>query len=132
VARRRREKNSDGSRPAHSGLGSRLEQLLRLTEEQRDLMITEARQEAARIVADARSQAAEILANARIQANQLAGETRTGPGAGQESDLEATGNLPHPSITPQAPDETTLAQGGPRSGGMAQSGSEATLSRPAE
>jgi len=63
VARRRREKNSDGSRPAHSGLGSRLEQLLRLTEEQRDLMITEARQEAARIVADARSQAAEILAN---------------------------------------------------------------------
>ena len=35
MALRRRDKSSDGSRPSYSGLGSRIEGLLRLAEEQR-------------------------------------------------------------------------------------------------
>ena len=56
--RRRRDKGGDrGSRPTYSGLGSRIEELLRLADEQRDEIITEARHEAAGIVDEARKQA---------------------------------------------------------------------------
>ncbi len=42
MAMRRRDKSrEDGSRPTYSGLGSRIEHLLRLAGEQRDQIITE-------------------------------------------------------------------------------------------
>jgi len=90
MALRRRDKSS-GSRPSYSGLGSRIEGLLRLAEEQRDQILAEAHQEAARIVDDARRQAAEILADARLQADQPAGGVTTEPAAGQEPVCEAGG-----------------------------------------
>jgi len=96
MALRRRDKSSNGSRQTYSGLGSRIEHLLRLAEEQRDQIITEARQEAARIIDDARSQAGEILANARFQADQPAGGAMTKPGAGQDSGFEAGGACQRP------------------------------------
>jgi F0F1-type ATP synthase membrane subunit b/b' len=64
MAMRRRDKAGDGSRPTYASLGSRIEDLLRLAEEQRDQIIAEARQEAAGIIEEARGQAAEILAAA--------------------------------------------------------------------
>jgi cell division septum initiation protein DivIVA len=107
MALRRRDKSSDGSWPSYSGLGSRIEGLLRLAEEQRDQILAEAHQEAARIVDDARSQAAEILADARLQADQPTGGVTTEPGAGQEPGCEAAGPSPHLSMEQQAPDKTT-------------------------
>ncbi len=87
---RRRDSGGDrGSRPTYSSLGSRIEELLRLAEEQRDQIITEARHEAAAIVDDARKQAEVILLNARMQADQLAGGAMTEPGTGQASRFEA-------------------------------------------
>jgi cell division septum initiation protein DivIVA len=90
MALRRRDKSGgESSRPTYASLGSRIEYLLRLAEEQRDQIITEARHEAAVIVDDARRQAEEILASARAQAGQLAGGAVTEPGAGQEGGLGA-------------------------------------------
>jgi hypothetical protein len=54
MAMRRRDKSGEGgARPTYSGLGSRIEHLLRLAEEQRDQIISEARHEAAAIVDEA-------------------------------------------------------------------------------
>ena len=108
MAMRRRDKGGErGSRPTYSGLGSRIEHLLRLAEEQRDEILTDARHEAGQIVDEARKQAEEILANARAQASQPAGGAMTEPSAGQGSVFEPGVNASHPPITPPAPDETT-------------------------
>jgi cell division septum initiation protein DivIVA len=64
MAMRRRDKAGDSSRPTYASLGRRIEELLRLAEEQRDQIIAEARQEAAGIIDEAHRQAAEILADA--------------------------------------------------------------------
>lgn len=69
--RRRGRERQDGSRPSYASLGRRIEDLMRLAEEQRDLVIVEARQEAAEIIAEARRQAEEILATARAQAGRV-------------------------------------------------------------
>ena len=69
--RRRGKSGERDSRPSYPGLGSRIEQLLRIGEEERDQIIAEARDEAARIVDDAHRQAEEILANAKLQAGRL-------------------------------------------------------------
>jgi F0F1-type ATP synthase membrane subunit b/b' len=74
VIRRRDKSGKDDSRPTYSGLGTRIQQLL-LAEEQRDQIISEARQEAAEIVDGAHRQAEEILARARAQAGQPGGNT---------------------------------------------------------
>lgn len=66
--RRRDRSGEDGPRPTYSGLGGRVEQVLRLAEEQRDQIITEARREAEEIVDHARKQAEVILTSARAQA----------------------------------------------------------------
>jgi hypothetical protein len=108
MAMRWRDKSGeDGSRPTYSGLGSRIEHLLRLAEEQRDQIITEARREAAAIVDEARRQAEEILASARAQAGRRVGGAMTEPSAGQESGFDAGVNPLHPPITQPAPDGTT-------------------------
>ncbi len=100
MALRRRDKGGDrGSRPTYSGLGSHIEELLRLAEEQRDEIITEARHEAAGIVDEARKQAEVILANAGMQAGRLAGGAMTEPGAGQGAGFEA-------GIPPASDDES--------------------------
>jgi vacuolar-type H+-ATPase subunit E/Vma4 len=77
---RRRDKG--GERPTYSGLGARVEQLLRLTEEQREQILADARAEAADIVDEARRQAEQILADARARAGQVDDGGRTEPGAG--------------------------------------------------
>jgi vacuolar-type H+-ATPase subunit E/Vma4 len=72
MAMRRSGKSGERySRPSYPGLGSSIEQLLRMAEEERDQIIAEARDEAARIVDDAHRQAEEILANAKLQARRL-------------------------------------------------------------
>jgi vacuolar-type H+-ATPase subunit E/Vma4 len=57
--------------PNQSGLGSRIEKLLRMAEEERDQIIADAHEEAARIVDDAHKQAEQILANAELQAGLI-------------------------------------------------------------
>ncbi len=59
----------DRERPTYSGLGSRIEGLLKLAEEQRDVIIAEARAEAEQIIAKARDDAEQITRAAREQAN---------------------------------------------------------------
>jgi cell division septum initiation protein DivIVA len=90
---RRRDKGGEsGSRPTYSNLGSRMLELLRLAEEQREEIIAEARQEAAKIVDEARKQAEEILANARAQAGKLGDDAMTEPDAGQGLGFETDVN----------------------------------------
>jgi len=97
---RRRDKSGDGSsRPTYSSLGSRIEHLLRLAEEQHDQIIAEARHEAAQIVDEARSQAQEILANARAEAGQLTGGPPTTLSAGQEAEFPGAIDSPRPPVT---------------------------------
>jgi vacuolar-type H+-ATPase subunit H len=56
------------------GLGSRVEGILRLAEQQADDHRAQARREAAEIVAAARREAEEILAAARQEASRLRGD----------------------------------------------------------
>jgi len=69
--RRRGNGGEIGPQRSYSNLGSRITELLREAEEQRDLIIAEAHQEAARIVDEARKEAEAILANAKLRAGQL-------------------------------------------------------------
>jgi len=86
---RRRDKSGDGiSRPTYSSLGSRIEHLLRLAEEQHDQIIDEAR-----------SQAQGILANARAEAGQLTGGPPTTLSAGQEAGFPGAIDSPRPPVT---------------------------------
>ena len=55
----------------YSGLGSRIEQLLRLAEQERQNVLVEARAEAAGIHEEARRQAEQILAEATTRAGQI-------------------------------------------------------------
>ena len=107
MAMRRRDKSGkDGSRPTCSSLGSRIEHLLRLAEEERDQILIEGRREAAAIVDEARRQAEAMLARPRAQAGRFVGGAMTEPSAGQESGFEAGVNPFHPPITQPAPDGT--------------------------
>ena len=58
-------------RPTYSGLGSRIEQLLRLAEEQRDEILQEARTEASQLLASAKVDAAELRAGAENETAEL-------------------------------------------------------------
>src|SRR5262249_47891119 len=58
-------------RPTYSGLGSRIEQLLRLAEEQRDEILQEARTDAAQLMASAKVDAAELRAGAENETAEL-------------------------------------------------------------
>ena len=80
MAIRRRDKS--GERPTYSGLGTRIEQLLRLAEEQREQILADALAEATAIVEEARRQAEQILADARARAGLMVDGGRTEPGAG--------------------------------------------------
>jgi cell division septum initiation protein DivIVA len=64
-------RRDEGERPTYSGFGSRMEQLLRLAEEQREQILAVARTEADGIVEEARRQAEQILADARARAGQI-------------------------------------------------------------
>jgi cell division septum initiation protein DivIVA len=80
MALRRRGKGGESGTPrSYSNLGTRIADLLRLAEEQRDQIITEAHQEAARIVDEARNEADEILAKARLRAVQLPDDAMVQP-----------------------------------------------------
>ncbi|WP_407663309.1 hypothetical protein [Micromonospora musae] len=70
AAERRRR---DGQRPTLSGLGTRVEQILELAEEQADDHRAEARREAERIVTAARHEAETILNRAHEQATGITG-----------------------------------------------------------
>jgi hypothetical protein len=59
---------TEDDRPALSGLSTRVEQILRLAEQQADDHRDGARQEAERILAEARAEAAAIMARARGEA----------------------------------------------------------------
>src|SRR5437762_3483158 len=58
-------------RPAYSGLGARIEQLLRLAEEQATEVVQAARSEAGEIKATAKVEAAELRAGAENEAAEL-------------------------------------------------------------
>jgi len=61
----------DESRPAFHDVGTRVEEILRLAEEQAEAHRAEARREAAEIMAAARREAEEILAAARREARRI-------------------------------------------------------------
>ncbi|MFZ5851254.1 MAG: DivIVA domain-containing protein, partial [Actinomycetota bacterium] len=61
----------EAERPSYSGLGARIEQLLRLAEEQASELVAQARAEAAQLVAGARVDAAELRAGAETDAAEL-------------------------------------------------------------
>src|SRR5713226_5586898 len=63
-------------RPTYSGLGSRIEQLLRLAEEQRDEILAEARTEANQLMASAKVDAAELRAAAENETVELRATTK--------------------------------------------------------
>jgi vacuolar-type H+-ATPase subunit H len=66
-----RSPKPDESGPTLPELGTRVEQILRLAEQQAEDHRAEARREAERIVAAARQEAEEILAAARREARQI-------------------------------------------------------------
>src|SRR5260370_28965438 len=68
-------------RPTYSGLGSRIEQLLRLAEEQRDEILQEARTEASQVLAPAKGDAAALRAGARHETAQLRANGKPDAGA---------------------------------------------------
>jgi cell division septum initiation protein DivIVA len=73
---RRRTSAEEGV--SYSALGSRIEQLLRLAQEQAEQIVAEAHAEAERIIAAARAEAGQIRAGAGEEAGQIradAGET---------------------------------------------------------
>src|ERR1700691_834226 len=59
------------ARPAYTGLGARIEQLLRLAEEQATEVVQTARSEAGEIKATAKTDAAELRASAENDAHEL-------------------------------------------------------------
>jgi cell division septum initiation protein DivIVA len=63
------------SRPTLDGLGTRVEQILRLAEEQAEACRSAAQQEAEEIVAAARREAEEIVAAARREADGITNGT---------------------------------------------------------
>jgi cell division septum initiation protein DivIVA len=72
-AMRWRLSKPDESRPTLRGLGSRVEQILSLVEQQAEQYRETARREAEEIVAAARREAEEILAAARREAHRITG-----------------------------------------------------------
>lgn len=71
---RRRSRVPDDSRPTPRGLGTRVEEILRLAEQQAEDHRAAARREADEIVAAARREAEEIVAAARREAGRLTDE----------------------------------------------------------
>ncbi|WP_433124851.1 hypothetical protein ACQPWW_20835 [Micromonospora sp. CA-240977] len=65
-------------RPTLSGLGTRVEQILRLAEGQANDVLTEAKREGEEMVAAARQEAETIVRQARDQAAGITGTTRDG------------------------------------------------------
>src|SRR5260370_32381385 len=70
-------------RPAYTGLGARIEQLLRLAEEQATEVVQMARSEAGEIKATAKGVAADLRAGAENDATELGANARRGTGEQQ-------------------------------------------------
>jgi F0F1-type ATP synthase membrane subunit b/b' len=67
----RRPKTDSRESPSLAGLGTRVEQILRLAEDQASARLDKAARKADQIVAEARLQAAEIIKQARAEAATL-------------------------------------------------------------
>jgi vacuolar-type H+-ATPase subunit H len=67
-------------KPSFAHLGTRVEQILSLAEEQAGDHVVQAKAEADRILADARAEAGQILAEARVEAGQISAEVRVEAG----------------------------------------------------
>jgi vacuolar-type H+-ATPase subunit H len=67
-------------KPSFAHLGTRVEQILSLAEEQAGDHVVQAKAEADRILADARAEAGQILAEARVEAGQVSAEVRVEAG----------------------------------------------------
>ena len=99
-------------KPSFAHLGTRVEQILSLAEEQAGDHVVQAKAEADRILADARAEAGQILAGARVEtgqipaevraeAGQIPAETRTEAGRDMADDRGETGRV-KPNEAPPA------------------------------
>src|SRR4051794_28589805 len=81
-------------KPSFAHLGTRVEQILSLAEEQAGDHVVQAKAEADRILADARAEAGQILAGARVETGQIPAEVRAEAGQILAGARVETGQIP--------------------------------------